>query len=68
MSMLFLDQKCPVLSNGAHVFGVSLILCAGKWIQLCYATMLAFNLNFQHLGINLQENQVHRSKERKILV
>jgi hypothetical protein len=26
--------------------------------------VLAFNLYFQYIGLNLQENQVHHSKER----
>jgi hypothetical protein len=54
-----------VLSNGALVFTISLIiLCTGKWIELFAETLLAFNLHFQLIGINLQENQVHHSKER----
>ncbi len=60
-----------VLSNGALVFPVSLILCTGKWIlKLFTETVLAFNLHFQHmeLGLDLQENQMHHSKEREILV
>jgi hypothetical protein len=60
--------KFHVLSNGAFVFGVSLILCTGKWSKLLTETVFAFNLNFQQLGLNLQENKVHHSKERKMLV
>jgi hypothetical protein len=57
-----------VLSNGALVFHVSLILCTGKWIQLLTETLLAINLHFQHIGLNLQGKQIHHSKERIILV
>jgi hypothetical protein len=53
-----------VLSNGGLVFGVSLIFCRGKWIQLFTETVLAFNLHFQHMGLNFQENQVNHLKER----
>ncbi len=62
------EPKFPVLSNGALVFGVSIILCAGKWIQLFTETELAFNLHLQHIGLSLQEIQVQHSKERKVLV
>ncbi len=31
-------------------------------------TVLAFNLHFHHIGLNLQEKQVHHQKERKILI
>jgi hypothetical protein len=58
--------KFYVLSNGALVFGVSLVLCTGKWIQLFTETVLAINLHFQHIKLNLQENQVYHSKELKI--
>ncbi len=34
MPMLFLSLTFRVLSNGALVFAVSLILCTGKWIKL----------------------------------
>jgi hypothetical protein len=60
--------KFHVLSNGAVVFDVTLILCAGKWIKLFMETVLAFNHHFQHIELNLNENQVHHSKERTILV
>jgi hypothetical protein len=30
--------------------------------------VLVFNLNFQHIGLSLEENQVHHSKDRKILI
>jgi hypothetical protein len=61
-------QKFHVLSNGALVFAVSLILCTGKWRKLFTEALLAFNLHFQHMGLNLQENKVHHSQEREILV
>jgi hypothetical protein len=38
-----------VLSNGALVFAVSLILCTGKWIKLFTEKELEFNLYFQHI-------------------
>jgi hypothetical protein len=57
--------KFHVLSNCVLVFDVSLILCTGKWIKLFTETVLAFNLHFQHIGLNIQEKQVHHSKERK---
>jgi hypothetical protein len=60
--------KFPALSNGALVSAVSLILCTGKGIKLFTETDLAFNLHFQHVVLNLQENQVHHLKEREILV
>jgi hypothetical protein len=56
-----------VLSNGAFVFAVSLILCTGKWRKHFTGTVLAFNLHFHQLGLNLQENKVNHSKERYIL-
>ncbi len=54
--------KFHALSNGALVFAVSLILCTEKLIKLFTETVLAFNLHFQNIGINLQENKVHHSK------
>ncbi len=54
-----------VFSKGTLVLAVSLILCTGKWIKLFTKTVHAFNL---HIGLNLQENQVHHSKERQMLV
>jgi hypothetical protein len=57
-----------VFSNSALDFAASLILCTGKWIKLFTETLLAFNLHFQQIGLNLQENQVHHSKKRKILL
>jgi hypothetical protein len=39
-----------------------------KWIKHFTETVLAVNLHFQHIGLNLQETQVHHSKERMILV
>jgi hypothetical protein len=60
--MLFLDQN--VLPNGPPVSAVSLILCIGKWIKLFTETVLAYNFDFQHIGLSSQEYQVHHSKER----
>jgi hypothetical protein len=63
--------KFHVLSNGALVFAVSQILCTGKLIKIFPETVFAFHLHFQHMlsiPFNLQENQVHHSKDRKILV
>jgi hypothetical protein len=54
--------------NGVLGFDVSLLLCTGKWSKLFTEALLALNLHFQHLGLNLQENQVHHSKDPKILV
>jgi hypothetical protein len=59
--------KCPcwfrpefhVLSNGALVVTVRLILPAGKWIKLF--TEPCFH--FEHIGLNFQELQVHHSKD-----
>jgi hypothetical protein len=39
-----------------------------KWIKLFSETVLAFNLHFQDIGLNLKQKQVYHSKERKILV
>jgi hypothetical protein len=60
--------KFNALSNGALVTAVSLILCTEKWIKLFTENLFAFNMHFQHIGLNLDENQVHHSKERGILV
>jgi hypothetical protein len=60
--------KLYVLSNGALIFGVSLILYTGKWIKLFTETVLAFNLHLTYIRLNLQENQVPHSKESYILV
>ncbi len=60
--------KFYVLSNDALVLAASLILCTGKWRKLFTETVLAFNLHFQQLGINLQKIQLCHSKERGILV
>ncbi len=57
-----------VLSNGAIFFVVSLTLCTVKWIKLFKETGLAISLHFQHIGFNLQENQVHHSKEAYIFL
>ncbi len=38
----------PVLSNGALVFGVCLILCIGKWRKHFTETVVKFNRHFQH--------------------
>jgi hypothetical protein len=56
--------KFHAQSNGALVFAVGPILCTGKWMHLFTETVLAVNLPFQPIGLNLQENQVHHSKER----
>jgi hypothetical protein len=40
-----------VLSNGALGFGVSPILCTGKWRKHFTETDLAFNLRFQHIRL-----------------
>jgi hypothetical protein len=45
------------LSNGALVFAVNLIICTGKCINRFKETVLAFNLNFQQIGLN-EEIQV----------
>jgi hypothetical protein len=45
------SPKFHVLSNGALVFALSLILCTGKWIQLFTDIVLAFSLHFQHIGL-----------------
>jgi hypothetical protein len=57
-----------VLSNGALDFAVSMKLCTGASDISIHrnCTLLAFNLNLQHIGRNLQENQVDHLKERKI--
>jgi hypothetical protein len=68
MSMLFPDQNFMFFPMVHFVFAVSLILCTGKWIKLVTETDLAFNLYFQQLGLNLQENKVHHSKEREMPV
>jgi hypothetical protein len=66
--LLISRPKFHVLSNGDFVSAVSLILCTGKRNKLFTETDLAFNLHFQYKGLNLRENQVHHSKERKVLV
>jgi hypothetical protein len=61
--------KFIVLFTGANFFGVSLILCTGKWIQIFTETLLAaFNVHFQPIELKLQENQLPHSKEPKMLV
>ncbi len=50
-------------SNGAIVFTASPILRTGNWIKPFAGIVLALNLDFQHLGLNLQENQMYHSKE-----
>jgi hypothetical protein len=61
-------SKFYVRSNGALAFAVCLILCAGKCIKIFTETVPAFNLHFQHIGLNLPENKVHHSKERTLLI
>jgi hypothetical protein len=56
-----------VLSNSSLDFTASLILYIGKWIKSLIETVLAFNLHFQHIGLNLQENQVNHLKESKMV-
>jgi hypothetical protein len=56
--MLFLDQNS--CSFQWYTF------CAGKWIQLFTETVRAFNLHFQDIRLNLQENKVHHSKEHEV--
>ncbi len=53
-----------VISNGSLICAVSLIFCAGKLIKLFTETVLAFNMLFQHIGLNLRKTQVHHSKKR----
>ncbi len=48
--------KCHVLSSGGPGFTARQILCTGKWIELFTRTGLAFNLHFEHIGMNLREN------------
>jgi hypothetical protein len=43
--------KFHVLSNGATVFAARIILFTGKWIELFTGTVLAFNLQLQHIGL-----------------
>jgi hypothetical protein len=57
--------KYHVLSNGALVVGVILILCTGKLSKLFTEALFAFNIHFQHIELNLQEIHVHHSKEPK---
>jgi hypothetical protein len=59
--------KFNALSNGALGFAVSLILYTGKWINLFKEIVLAFKLHFQHIGLNLEENQVHHSKKSEMV-
>jgi hypothetical protein len=56
--------KFSALSNGALGFALSLRLCTGKWRKHFTEADLAFNLHFQQLVFNYQENKVHHSKER----
>jgi hypothetical protein len=60
--------KFHVFSNGALVFGVSLILAYREMDSTIYGRRACVNLRFQHIGLNLQENQVHHSKESKIMI
>ncbi len=54
------------LSNGALVFHVSLILCTGKWEKTFTETVFLVNMHFQHIGLHVQEIQVHHSKKPKV--
>jgi hypothetical protein len=59
------SRAFQALSSGALLFAVSLIFCTGK---IFTEAVFAFNLQLQYIGLNLQNNQVHHSKEPKILV
>jgi hypothetical protein len=48
--------KFPVLSNGAFGFSVSPILCTGRWKKLLSETVLAFNLDYEHIEKKVQKN------------
>ncbi len=53
--MLFLDHYFNVLSNGALVFAVSLILCLGKWIKLFTETGICIQPQFSfHFAFSTQ--------------
>jgi hypothetical protein len=62
--MLFPDQNLMLFPMVSLFFAVGLILFTRKFYKLFTGTVLAFNLYFQQIGLNLQENQVHHSKER----
>ncbi len=64
---LYLRPQFHVLSNGALVFAVSLILCTKKWVKLFAKTVIAFNSILAY-RTDLTENQVHHSKEPSILI
>jgi hypothetical protein len=69
MSLLILDQYFtffPMVHLLLLVVGYHVL--TGNWRKHFTETVLAFNLHFQHIGLNLQENKVHHSKEREILV
>jgi hypothetical protein len=57
--------KFHVISKGVFGLALSLILCTGKWIELVIETLVAFNLYFQPIGLNLHENQAQHSKDCK---
>jgi hypothetical protein len=57
------SSEFDVISNGALGMAVSLILCTGKCTRIFKETVLAVNLQFQHIGLNLQKNQVRHWKE-----
>jgi hypothetical protein len=56
------------LSNGALFFAVSLILCTGKIDAAIRRDCACIQPPFSANITNLQENQVHHSKDREIKV
>jgi hypothetical protein len=56
-------QTFHVLSNGVLGFLYVYVLCTGTCRKLLTETVLPINLHSQHIGLNLQENKVHHSKE-----
>jgi hypothetical protein len=59
--------KFHALSNVALDFDGNLILCTGKWIKI-FTETTSIQPPFLAYGTQLQVSQVHRSKERKVLV
>ncbi len=65
-----LKNVCPKISCSfqcCYCFCKSKIILR-KWTKLFIETVLAVNLHFKHIGLNLQEKPVHHWKEREILV
>jgi hypothetical protein len=56
ISMMVLVQNFYVLSNGEFAFAACLKLCTGKWIKLFTEAVLALNLHFEHIRLNLLES------------